>query len=100
MIYTGGKWKYDNTTGEIQSVLLGDTGFVKICDVTPQDSMARMVGNANLIAAAPDMYEALRRATEIVSDMVIKYGAGVIPNETPVIKKFKKALAKAEGVGK
>ena len=91
MIYTGGKWKYDNTTGEIQSVLLGDTGFVKICDVTPQDSMARMEANANLIAAAPDMYEALKWVKE---DFETDKGTRVkVSTQTAVWK----ALIKAEG---
>ena len=89
MIYTGGKWKYDNTTGEIQSVLLGDTGFVKICDVTPQDSMARMVGNANLIAAAPDMYEVLKK---LIPELKRRHY--IIPQS------YDKALLKAEGGGK
>jgi len=59
MNYTKGEWKYHTVTGEIQSVLLGDNGFIKICDITPQDSLGRMEANAHLIAAAPEMYRAL-----------------------------------------
>lgn len=52
--------------------------------------------NANLIAAAPDMYEALKA----IRDFLVEYRRTVNdPSSWPILNKMNEALAKAEGKG-
>jgi hypothetical protein len=88
MNYTKGEWQYWPDTGEIKSALLKNNGFVKVCDVTVQDSPERLLVNARLIAAAPRLYEALKEIYEGDADHV--------PSDE-VWERAKKAIAKAEG---
>lgn len=94
MEHTTGKWKYDPFTGEIKSRLLGENGFVKVCDMTEQDTPFRMFANAQLIASAPDMYEALNH---IQLYFALADQIAHMPNHSAVDTVIEKALAKAEG---
>jgi len=53
--------------------------------------------DAQLIASAPDLYEALKECARAINVFLIKYGNGVLPEESTVYKRAEKALAKAEG---
>lgn len=54
--FTKGPWSYDGI-----SVI--DENSIDICDVNPDNK-----ANAKLIAAAPEMYELLKRAYRILKD--------------------------------
>ena len=66
------------------SIKAGDKWFICRIDNAPEEE-----ANANLISAAPDMYEAL-------NELYLEYlKISIMPTETT--KKVVKALAKAEG---
>ena len=97
MNYTKGEWKYHTVTGEIQSVLLGDNGFIKICDITPQDSLGRMEANAHLIAVAPEMEAVLRQFVRYCEQW--QQNNGEFPNgdgRVLILKNAEQALAKTK----
>ena len=97
MEYTKGGWKADNGDSELWGVFEKDNGaeiaylgefngekFINI-----ERTFDEYKGNAHLIAAAPDMYEALRAMADIHSP----YSPRVAHDMAD------KALAKAEGKG-
>jgi hypothetical protein len=75
--FTKGPWKatYDsqlqaaieiyNTEDRIMVAVLPDRGTV--------EAMSEIEANANLIAAAPDMYEALKEVVALVCDSCLEY---------------------------
>ena len=73
-----------------------------ICELKGAKNMAEQIANASIIAAAPDMYEALEKANSFISNG-IKLGYIKMPDlecedtawETPEI--ICKALTKARG---
>lgn len=96
--FTSGEWKYDN--GDI--VVIDDDGDDIVIAGMGQTSRCRQYqytlvdnkekrANANLIAAAPDMYEALKLALEEHNKKYDKC------TDCAVYTKITKALAKAEG---
>jgi len=90
MEYTKGEWKRygrhihintNNTSDEIAGVLC--PGWM------PREEAQ---ANAHLIAAAPDMYEALKEITELAPRAMLK-----LPYAIQAVEIAEKALAKAEG---
>ena len=105
MNYTKGEWKvamacYDNQLPAIHVYreecpypIIGNGSGIVICKISNSD-LEGGLANAHLIAAAPDMYEALREA-EAILDLVAQ-GVTItsLQRTLPIVKK---ALAKAEG---
>ncbi len=88
MNYTKGKW-YIALNGKI--LIKTEQGFTEICQMPfgsarEADEMPEAQANAYLIAATPDMYEALKQIASCKSN---------VPGD--VIDIAQKALAKAEG---
>ena len=84
--FTPGPWEYDPDTPISHDIYGGKKGF-HICAATSGFSEKGMTeANAHLIAAAPDMYEALKAALERGS-----------MNEQPDWHLIRTAVAKAEG---
>ena len=86
MRYTQGQW--------IKAGLLVTAGKIVIADCRQTDNLNEMDSNANLIAAAPDLYEAL---DELFSAFEQWTGSYTGTSLEPLRKKVSKALAKAEG---
>ena len=83
MEHTKGEWKYRKDT-RYHNVVNESGGTIVQCGTLDSSE-----ANAHLIAAAPDMYEALK---ELVSD----FKQGAMPNFDE-IPEFEAILAKAEG---
>lgn len=71
---------------------------IMICLNSFEDDVEQCKANANLIAAAPELYEAL---VELLNDTKMFYESGDAGNfdceEMDVFKRVRKALAKARG---
>lgn len=70
------------------SIVSGDK---KICDLTPKADPKEDVANAKLIAAAPELLEALRRCNEV---MAYLYNEGIVRLRMN-IERNSKAIKKA-----
>ena len=103
MKHTPGPWVYINLDGEnggiggLINTLPESDDHRAIADLWRRNEGTTMSeedeANAHLIAAAPDMYEALKAATSVLK--AAKYGQSHIPRD--VITWAVDALAKAEG---
>lgn len=87
-VFNSGEWPgIDDGDGKVTIVRYGldgaDDGGIR--GRGPRESMA----NASLIAAAPDLYEALKEATAFYEHME--------GSDNPVAEKFRAALSKARG---
>ncbi len=87
MEYTKGEWKATLEDGE-WCVKADNVDYVCNCDWGANQLTCE--ANAQLIAAAPDMYEACKDAIELL-EINLEYNRG------KVSVLLKKALAKAEG---
>ncbi len=90
MSFTKGRWEYDRAQAEVWN--LDD---VKIASLAETELVHQ---NGALIAAAPDLYEALKMAVHII-ELFLRTQDGAFPNavreeEMPLLKA---AIAKAEG---
>ena len=90
MDYSKAQWKAQSIDGdwevvspEFQIAHVCNYGIAKKLDIAP--------ANARLIAAAPEMYEALKQITKIAS------GVMVLDDTSSTFQVIKAALAKAEG---
>ena len=96
MNYTKGEWKISNRGLDIYAPDKPGRPDNVICHLTHLTQKAEEVeANANLIAAAPDMYEALGIMREQVANLInpkIK-----LLSSRQQIEMMDKALAKAEG---
>ncbi len=96
MNYTEGKWesykRYDGEWHVGAMDLMNNCHFVANCGHTGEDEVLpynkEAIANAQLIAAAPEMYEALK-------EILFGYESGNY--KQAVAEQAKKALAKAEG---
>lgn len=84
--YTKGKWKI--VSDEMSILICDEVGRVIV--VVKDGSYEEKVANAQLIASAPDLYEALKGCADIVAALD---GTG----DTPLGRQIAKALAKVEG---
>ncbi|MBA7574724.1 hypothetical protein ES708_16539 [subsurface metagenome] len=91
--YTKGEWKLvQPASGQIE--VLGLTGMVASIKLNSLIQPKEMLANAQLIASAPDLYEALKALTNDAQASP-KINVWEIPYST--IQDAIKALAKAEG---
>ncbi len=88
--YTKGKWK---TTMLGLGVVADDAETLVIADCTNMPNIVECKANAHLIAAAPDMYEALKLFIERARELNHKYP---IELALPFVH-AEQALSKAEG---
>lgn len=96
MNYTKGEWKVKQPKGKAIEFfdgftlsVEGDKLLIALCDRKGWDNKQQRLANANLIAAAPDMYEACK---EMLEELRITKGVASV-----WLSKWAKALAKAEG---
>ena len=97
--HTPGPWKADKMGSYIWGPHVGDGemvaqlrgyGYMKgLCDMTEDEIEARMTANANLIAAAPDLLEALAEVEEI-----LRFDS---EDHSIALRKLRAAIAKARG---
>ena len=87
--FTPGKWKigYGGMEGDDYAVITSSHSTRSICNLEPQDYV---YGNARLIAAAPEMYEALKYATRELE-------ASGLCCDHPTIVKLTALLARIDG---
>lgn len=96
---TRGPWvkDYRKTLGHIKSTGVGNTRSPTVCkyDILPDELMsaAEKEANGRLISAAPDLYEALEQASEILHDLIDDGDCFLSGTQ----KKCRAALAKARG---
>ena len=101
MNYSKGKWKVIGSfiTAPIKDDESKEEYEIEICRLTQYRDDIENKANANLIAAAPDMYEALKDITEFL----VAYcpaTAGLTVDEVntwPILNRIQKTIAKAEG---
>jgi len=102
MSYTRGKWEADMDileNGEFRCAVLDSEGCViaTVDGYQGNGDGKESEANTKLIAAAPDMYEALKGLIETELRITDKdLGDGVFIRDRD-LKSYKKALAKAEG---
>ncbi|GAH55698.1 unnamed protein product [marine sediment metagenome] len=103
MNYTKGEWRIlAPETGHEERVKVvsnvDENGyFPLVCHVY---GVGDRLANANLIAAAPDMYEALKKIELFLQDPDVKVMAKGLPNQIGLeitFEKCQQALTKAEG---
>jgi len=97
MNYTKGEWKVKQPKGKAGEFfdgftlsVEGDKLLIALCDRKGWDNKQQRLANANLIAAAPDMYEALK-------EMLVDWQSGDIEINSATRELIDKALAKVEG---
>jgi len=91
MNYTRGSW--EAVGGSVR-----DSEHIEICTCSTYQESAN--ANARLIAAAPDMYEALITLKALLQGGKVKVAAEGLPEQITVgalFEQMDKALAKAEG---
>ena len=89
MEYTKGEWKLVQPASR-QIEVLGYTGMIATLRLNSLMTPQEMQANAQLIASAPDLYEAL-------IELVAWYKARGFDRELPEYRNAEKALTKAEG---
>ncbi len=99
MSYTKAPWKIklSRDKHETPSIVADgpDTpGIINICRLNDCGSHKEIYGNAELIAAVPDMYEILKRVKELIDSGDWQLPEGFCETE---INQINSALAKAEG---
>lgn len=106
--HTQGPWRVQAKEDRKRCVLAGEVNEMptSICTayVTQKGTNGRRqvnhpeaIANANLIAAAPEMLEALELLTPLFADN-IKYDTNADSSDQAVIKQAYEAMAKAKGI--
>ena len=89
---TKGKWQMEDRSDKITQVISYDINTAEAKDIcVVSDDWNEQVANANLIAAAPELFKALKAMTKLFEERV------PYPNNTQRYKQAIKAIAKAEG---
>jgi hypothetical protein len=86
MKHTPGPWKIEAERAYIQIM---PTDNVAICELGRRGNPALDLANANLIAAAPELLEALEDA-----ERVLEWGE---PEPKPILERVRRVIAKARG---
>lgn len=101
MKHTPGPWKLDHDV--IVSIENKNGDWPTVCkrdEHSVIDSYVQWTKNAHLIAAAPEMLEALEVAQHIIEKLIPlqkKYGVGIGRQEQMDLDLINKAIAKAKG---
>lgn len=102
--FTKGPWRYEPATGEVY----GSSDDILVCDVLPDGSI-NYERNGQLIAAAPEMYEMLKKAADELLFMIRKANSDIMQSVTSTTEtepdyydeqtvfEIMKLLAKARG---
>ena len=90
MEYTKGKWI--NMDGAIECKI-GDNAYKRIAHATPMTEVEQYKANANLISAAPDMYEACKALVKELELHTTQWDLGMKKLSAQGIQ----AITKAEG---
>lgn len=88
--YTPGPWKHDDTWGLIVS---DDGAEIAACHAGRTGDKSETLANAALIAAAPEMLEALHEAERLLSEVSTRTGMSFFS----VGSLIRAAIEKAEG---
>ena len=93
--YTPGPWRVDKNVTETNYLLCCDIsdrnrGYVASLAVTNEDALS----NAQLISAAPDLFEALKKAIDALERADGSFG---VPGLRGIINEADAAIRKAEG---
>jgi len=90
--FTPGPWRYYSRENQIQGEFL-------VAHIYEQPTEKIKLLNASLIAAAPEMYEALQIALKLITDSYsrIAMDEGYWPTVKPIVAQIDAALAKADG---
>ena len=92
MKHTKGKWEMEDRSDKITQVISYDINTAEAKDIcVVSDDWNEQVANANLIAAAPELFKALKAMTKLFEERI------PYPNNTQRYKQAIKAIAKAEG---
>lgn len=83
--HTPGSWKI----GDWPQIVATDARETIVCNITGASSNEQATADARLIAAAPDLLEALRAMHDAV--------AMIVGNDSPVLQSAQAAIAKATG---
>lgn len=86
MKFTPGPWVVEKDNGYLIN------GVIQVPDCYEEHH-----ADAALIAAAPELYEALKEAKEIIRIMHGDLAWGIYDQHSPEMKRINNALAKAEG---
>ena len=92
--YTPGPWNSERAYGERDTYISGSNTAL-VCKLIPQQLREETKANAALIAAAPELYEALKEAHEYIrrhSSTSVMYGG-----KPTILDRIDSALAAAEG---
>lgn len=96
MNYTRGEWHYKRFQGDVYpSVITGDH-IICQCQNT-QLSLPENEANAQLISAAPDLYEELKKAATTIHNMIRGTEGEYRETLQAQLKEILKAIAKVEG---
>jgi hypothetical protein len=92
--FTPGPWRIKNVKVEYPCTVLHieTCNGIQIAEMADDDNGAKFI-NANLIAAAPDMHEALKKAVFLIQGYMVAYGHG--PSATSELEYLNAALNKA-----
>lgn len=97
--FTPGPWKAKFHAAKDEFEITDDSRQMFIAKVYGYDADAQRDANANLIAAAPDMYEALEYTKSILDSLIEQFGWDEKNLVNVARAKCKSALSKAQ-VGK
>jgi len=97
MKFTPGPWKAIATAFDLETAQNAIVGSFDVILPAQSMSVPEMVENANLIAAAPDMYEALKALTDLMIDISRSGAINLSEVGYAVIDAASKTLRKAEG---
>ena len=90
--YTKGEWELEQHGDNAMLVVCGDKTIARTSNGSTIDDLVEIIANANLIAAAPDLYEALKELNKLQKQGNIK-----IHGNSKVRDVIRQALSKAEG---
>lgn len=93
--FTKGPWYLSKPKGEHRALVMA--GELRICTVAYNSGKTHVNSNAAMIAAAPDLYEALESAVMAVNADIIQVRPSDREAFLGMLTAWNKALAKARG---
>lgn len=90
--WTPGPWRFNESHALIENVNGKGRGIAELSSLSDED-----IANACLIAAAPEMYEALKLASLFLDHLKASFSHGVCEHTQAMMDDIKRVLSKAEG---